>query len=132
MQLTNVAIAQVADSDLITEYSVVGQATSISSTVIASSSTNSHGDNLNANGFTSEIGNDSDDVSTESSSSTTSSDATSSDESKDNISSTRQYTTTSETQTPLIQKRKGILKAENVDVKVSYDFEFLFLFFFIF
>lgn len=136
--MSNAVIGQSEDEELVTEYSVVGQATSISSTVGFGSSTSSSDENLSTNGETGiETSNAYDaideNVSVSDGRSTTASGSISSEIYSTSVqsvslpaslpglsSATRQYAAV--TQTPVIQKRKGILKAETADVEVKQKY----------
>lgn len=127
LQIATTAFGQVEEDELVTEYTIIGHSTSISSTVGSTSSTNSD-ENYSINDDTetgarssadstgagnsiasSSIPTDSTVVSDENSSASEGTSAVSS-------SSTHQYLAV--TQTPVISKRKGVLKAETADVQV--------------
>lgn len=132
LQINASAFGQVEEDELVTEYTIIGHSTSISSTVGSTSSTNS-GENVSVNEDAETEARSSADSTGAGSNIVSSSLPTDSTVANDNSlaseggtsafgsSSTRQYIAV--TQTPVITKRKGVLKAETADVQVNWDWE---------
>lgn len=129
LQMTHSAIGQIEEDELVTEYSIVGHTTSISSTVGSISSSTNSDENIStsddgeeeteARSGVDSFGADSNVVSSSiPNDSTVASDSSSISEGTSAVSSssTRQYVPV--TQTPVIAKRKGVLKVETADVQV--------------
>lgn len=125
--MTNSTFGQVEEDELITEYTIIGHSTSISSTIGSTSSTSSD-ENVSINGdaetearsTADSTGSGTNIVSSNiPTDSTVVSDSSLNSEGTSAIgsSSTRQYVAV--TQIPVITKRKGVLKAETADVQVN-------------
>lgn len=126
LKMTTIVIGQVEEDELVTEYTIIGHSTSISSTVGGTSSTSSDENVSISEDAETEARSSADSTGSGSNmlssslptDSTVARDSSSMSEgtSATGSSSTRQYIAV--TQTPVISKRKGVLKAETADVQV--------------
>lgn len=133
LQMATSVICQVEVDELVTEYTIISHSTSISSTAGSPSSTSGDDENIStsddgeiearSNADSVNSGSNLISISSSSSSlptdSTVASDVSSISDAISSLSSssTRQYIAV--TQTPVIAKRKGVLKAETADVQVN-------------